>query len=166
MAYKIYKAKIWRHKIWITLTYGIFGLISGIFGLLMFLFGAAMTGIVIYQWLKGEVIFWVFLFVLVFSGLFLLTGGISFYIFLAGIKTKIIITDEFLIYDAPLYKERIFIQDIRGIAFKKTFSQMNLFYEKKGKIKRLDIGAGWHYCFPEIAEELKKVNPNIQMKVE
>lgn len=121
MEYKIYKAKFWRDRIWILLF-------PGIFGLLTVSFWRSCDRCRGLSVAERRISFWVFIGVLLFFDLpCVLVGGILFYLLPAGIKTKIIITDEFLIYDAPLYKKRVFIQDIRAIAFEKTSSNINLF---------------------------------------
>jgi hypothetical protein len=172
---KVYKAKFWKDRIWVAVIPGFLGLV--------FLFaGIAGTIAGIHGVLKNETSFGPFVGVFfIFLLPFLMVGGLSFYIFLYGIRTKIIINDEFLILGAPLYKRKVAVRDIRKIAvgeksmpiitysgagpapvFFKS-SPINVFYEKRGKIKKLQL-PNWRkgYYLPQIVEDLRKINPNIQ----
>lgn len=173
---KIYKAKFWKDRIWIAL-------IPGILGLIFILIGLVMTGVGLNLLLKSEASFWTFIGVfLLFDLPFLVVGGISFYIFLYGIKTKIIINNNFLILDAPLYKKKISIMDIKKVSIEQRSApiityfgkglapvffkaiSINVIYEKDGKIKTLQFPC-WRkgYYFPQIIEDLKKINQNIEI---
>jgi len=172
---KIYKAKFWKDQIWVTL-------IPGILGLIFLLVGLAATTVGILQIFKDKSVFLGFLgafLILILPMLFV--GGVCFYIFLYGIMTKIIINDEFLILDAPLYKKKVPIINIKKVAIKQKnapiithsgigsapvffkATTINVIFEKQGIIKALKLPC-WRkgYYLPQIIENLKKINPRIQ----
>lgn len=173
---KVYKAKFWKDRIWVTLF-------PGFLGLVILLAGMAGTIAAIHGALKNDVSLGTFVGTFfVFLLPFLVGGGACFYVFLYGIKTKIIIDDKFLILGAPLYKKKIPITDIKKVAvgqksmpvityfgmgsapvfFKAT--SINVDYEKKGKIKTLKLPC-WRkgYYLQQIVNDLKKINPNIKV---
>lgn len=137
----------------------------------------------VYSWLKGEASFGVFIGTfLIFSLPFILVGGVLFYMLLYGIKTRIIINDKLLILDAPLYKKKIPIKDILGIATSEKSmpiithsgagpapvsfktSSIVIVFKKKGRVKILKLPNWRHgYYLPQIAEDLKKINPDIKI---
>jgi len=172
---KFYQAKFWKDRIWVTL-------IPGVLGLIFLISGITGTIVSISLILKDQTKFWeIFGAFLIFLLPFLLVGSTGFYIFLYGVKTKIIIDDKFLILDAPFYKKKILIQDIQEINIVEkrapviTYSgkgptpvffkgvSINVVYEKEGKRKKLSLPC-WRkgYYFPQIAADLKKINSNIK----
>lgn len=173
---KVYKAKFWKDRIWILL-------IPGILGLIFLLFGLATAGGGVYSWLKGGVSFGMFIGTfLIFSFPFMIAGGVLLYMLIYGIKIKIIINDKFLILDAPLYKKKIPIQDILKIdAGEKSMpiitysgagpapvsfktSSTAIVFKKKRRVKILKLPNWRHsYYLPQIAEDLKKINPDIKI---